>query len=211
MTDGDEDVGLVSARRLAAIAQNGLTFSTDAFDVLRYREVRAIAVELLAARSSQSPAALLAVLDREQGYATPKVDVRGVAFRDDGTVLLVQEREDQRWTLPGGWADPTDQPSQAVEREVREEAGFLVRAHRLLACWDRSLQAGAPAYPFRVYKLFFAVELLAETQREHTETLDVGWFPLDALPPLSLGRATAPQLVRLAELYGDPSRPASFD
>ena len=201
------------ARRLAAIAQNGLEFATDPYDLVRYREVREIAAAILAAGSGTPPEAVLPVLEAEHGYATPKVDVRAACF-DAGAgapnVLLVREAADRRWTLPGGWADPTDLPSVAAERETAEEAGYVVRATRLLACWDRTRQEGAAPYPFRVYKLFFGCEVLGRTAPCADEVCGVGWFPVDALPDLSLGRTTPAQVARLLELWRDPALPADF-
>ncbi|MGH8910834.1 MAG: NUDIX hydrolase [Egibacteraceae bacterium] len=203
---------VVWARRLAAIAQNGVAFSTNAYDTSRYLQVREVAAAMLAAGSGAAPEAILPLLAADDGYITAKVDVRGVCFRDGepARVLLVRERDDGLWTMPGGWADPTDLPSVAVEREVAEEAGYRVRAARLLACWDRTLQEGAQPHPWRVYKLFFGCDVLGETPRRHDETSDVAWFPVDDLPPLSTGRVTVRQVQRLAELHRDPTLPADF-
>lgn len=198
------------ARALAAIGQNGLEYADNDYDTARYRDVRRIAAELLSAAGAGPPPDVLAVLERERGYATPKVDVRGWVQRD-GRVLLVRELADGLWTLPGGWADPGDLPSRAVEREVAEEAGYRVRAARLLACWDRSLMTGARVYPFQVYKLFFACEVLGEVPRDHSETDEVGWYSPADLPPLSLGRVDPSQIARLTALAADPAVPAAFD
>jgi ADP-ribose pyrophosphatase YjhB (NUDIX family) len=198
------------ARTLVAVAQNGLEYAENAYDEARYRDVRRVAAEMLATGGAGEPPVVVEVLERDRGYATPKVDVRGYVA-EDGRVLLVKERADGLWTLPGGWADPGDLPSQAIEREVAEEAGYLVRARRLLACWDRSRQVGAEPYPFRVYKLFFACEIVGDTARDPTEIEEVAWYPLAALPPLSLGRVTAGQLARLDVLARDPAAPAAFD
>lgn len=236
-----EPVWLDRARRLAAQAQNGLLYAANDFDVLRWTEVRRIAAELMAeglasgagrgpeqelrnrasmlsthrgwgagAGAGADADAVEGLLAREQGYATPKVDVRALLVRD-GRALLVRERADGRWSLPGGWADPGDRPSVAAEREVREEAGYVTRATRLLACWDRSLMRGAPPHPFRIYKLAFACDVLGETARDDTETDDVAWFTPDALPPLSPGRTSADQVHRLLAVHADPAAPALFD
>lgn len=203
---------VVWARRLTAIAQNGVAFATNSYDRDRYQQVREVAAAMLAAASGTVPDMILPLLAADDGYITPKVDVRGVCFRGDESerVLLVRERDDRRWTLPGGWADLTDLPSTAVEREVAEEAGYRVRAARLLACWDRTLQEGAEPYPWRVYKLFFGCDLLGQIARRHDETSDVAWFPLGDLPPLSVSRVTAQQIQRLAQLHRDPTLPADF-
>ena len=120
------------ARRLQAIAQNGLTFSQDPFDRERYTQLRELVEEMLATHLQLPRTEAAALWDGERGYATPKVDVRGGIFRDT-QVLLVRERSDGRWTLPGGWADAGETPSEAARREVREESGFDVEITRLLA------------------------------------------------------------------------------
>src|SRR6185437_7356906 len=128
------------AKRLQALAQSGLTFTHDRFDRERFDAIRAIAAEMIAtgAGAPAERAREIEVLFAAQaGYATPKVDVRAAVFRDD-RILLVRERSDGRWTVPGGWADVGDSPAAAVEREVLEESGFEVRAVRLAAVYDRN-------------------------------------------------------------------------
>ena len=115
------------AKRLQAIAQNGLTYGRDHFDLERYRQVQQITAEILSASSGRDVDWINGLFDQQVGYATPKVDVRGVVF-NDGQILLVKEVADQCWTLPGGWADPAESPREAVEREVYEESGFRTRA-----------------------------------------------------------------------------------
>src|SRR5512136_250247 len=126
------------ARQLQAIAQNGLTYAQNAYDVERYTAVRQIAAEMMAAGSDTDLSRVLDLFSGEVGYATPKVDVRGVVFRGDALLLVKELVDDGRWTLPGGWADPNESPGEAVVREVFEESGFQTRAVKLLAVYDRS-------------------------------------------------------------------------
>ena len=201
------------ARRLQALAQVGLTYTQDPFDVERYEAVRTVAAEMMAAGSGAAPGDVLALFTQEVGYATPKVDVRGVVFRGD-EVLLVKERADGRWTLPGGWADVCETPSEGVVREVREEAGYETRAVRLMALYDRSRHPHEPPFPYHVYKLFFLCEILGaadEALRQGHETEEVGFFARDALPPLSISRVTSQQLERLFVLRMAEGGPADFD
>jgi ADP-ribose pyrophosphatase YjhB (NUDIX family) len=202
------------ARQLAGLAQTGLHYATDPFDVARYEQIRAVAAQLLAGGNAVHAPDVLAVLQLDAGHATPKVDVRGLCRRD-AEVLLVRERVDGRWTLPGGWAEPDLSPSESVVKEVREEAGYAVTATRLLGCFDRRLQVGVPPHPFPIYKLFFACEVHGEVDRGATpdadETTDVGWFAPDSLPPLSRGRTHPEQLRRVLEVLDDPAAQAVFD
>jgi ADP-ribose pyrophosphatase YjhB (NUDIX family) len=210
MTPENAHAWLEWAMRLQALAQDGLLFAQNPFDVERYGAVRQIAAKMMAAGSGWPTERVAGIFDGETGYATPKVDVRGVVLQE-GRMLLVRERTDGRWTLPGGWADPGDTPSAAVEREIREESGYLARAVKLLAVYDRARQGHQPPHPFAIYKLFFLCELTGGQAQESDETDGVGFFGRDALPELSLARVTPRQLVRLFEHARHPEWPADFD
>ncbi|MGO9060721.1 MAG: NUDIX hydrolase [Candidatus Binataceae bacterium] len=197
-------------KRLASIAQNGLLFTRDPFDAERYQQVRELAAEMLASQSDTEVTVVLDFLSAAQGYATPQVDVRGVAFRAD-RILLVRERSDQLWSLPGGWAEVGSSPKENVEREIHEEAGLAARATRLLAVYDRSRHGHNPPHPLHVYKMFFECELLGGDPRPGLDTLDVGFFQREALPPLSQARVTLQQLERFFDYRQHPEGPADFD
>jgi len=198
--------------RLAALAQDGLTFGADDYDLDRYRQVGRLAAELLSALSGRPADELAIELGHDTGYATPKVDVRGVIFDDQERVLMMQEKTDGRWSLPGGWADPGDAPSVAVTREILEETGYHSSAVKLIACLDREVQSHRPPLPISVYKLFFLCRPSGVVQEPAAlETLDVGWFAVDALPPLSLGRISQRQVERALAHHRDPTLPADFD
>ncbi len=196
-------------QKLQAIAQNGLTFSKDPFDIERYKALRAIAAEIMATYSNVEHSYILDLFAQEVGYATPKVDVRGAVFRDD-TILLVKEREDGCWTLPGGWADVGDSPSEVAVKEVYEESGYQTRAVKLLAVYDRNRQ-GHPPHPHYIYKLFFLCELVSGSPSPSIETEEVEFFAEDAIPELSLGRVTPVQITRLFQHHRLPDLPTDFD
>lgn len=197
------------SRRLLALSQTGLHFTAEEYDRERYRELGQIATELLAQLSNASPAALQQTWFVEDGYATPKVDVRGVIFRDD-CVLMVRERADDKWTVPGGWADVNDTPSGAVEREIEQETGFTAKATKLAAVYDRN-KHDHPPYLFHAWKIFLICEITGGAARTSYETTAVEFFPLDALPELSTGRATAAQIRRMYEHQRHPDLPTEFD
>ena len=200
------------AVRLSALAQDGLAFAASDYDVDRYQRAGGLAAELLSALSGRPAEELAIELGRDSGYATPKIDVRGVIFDDQERVLLMREKIDGRWSLPGGWADPGDAPSAAVTREILEETGYHSAAVKLIACWDRDVQGNPPPLPVHVYKLFFLCRADGPVQPPAAlETLDVGWFGMDALPPLSVGRVNRPQLERALAHHRDPALPTDFD
>ncbi|MBV9318908.1 MAG: NUDIX hydrolase N-terminal domain-containing protein [Mycobacterium sp.] len=119
MTSSTADTVRRTGIKLAALAQDGLTYASNDYDIDRYRQVGRLAVELLSALSGRSADELAVELGRDSGYATPKIDVRGVIFDEQERVLLMREKADGRWSLPGGWADPGDSPSAGVVREIR--------------------------------------------------------------------------------------------
>ncbi len=208
------------AKQLAALAQDGLTYSDNEYEIDRYQQIRRIAAEMMSAGFDPFAVAQGGALDakafvelfaREQGYATPKVDVRGVVFRDN-KILLVKEKIDGGWTLPGGWADPCQSPSEAVAREVFEEAGFEVRVVKLAAVYDRSKHPHLPPMPFHLYKLFFLCEITGGQATESYETTGVAFFAEDAIPEqLSISRTLPFQITRMFEHRRNRALPTDFD
>ncbi|WP_165219323.1 NUDIX hydrolase [Aquisphaera insulae] len=197
------------ARRIDAIGQTGLTFNQDPYDRERYEMLRKVAAEMMAEGSGEAMERVAEILGSDAGYATPKVDVRGVVFRD-ARILLVRERSDGLWTLPGGWADVGDTPAEAIVREIREESGFEARVAKLLAVLDRDRQ-GHPPHVHHSYKLLFLCDLLGGAPTTSHEILDVGFFAEDRIPELSLDRTLPSQIARAFEHLRDPDLPADYD
>jgi ADP-ribose pyrophosphatase YjhB (NUDIX family) len=202
---------LTWTRRLQAIAATGLVYARDPYDQARYEEVRALASELAASHVGSPDAGDLApLLTDGAGYPTPKVEVRGALFVG-GRVLLVRERDDGSWALPGGWADVGEPPSRAVEREVVEESGWRVRAAKLFAVHDRD-RHNFPPHVHCIWKLLFLCEAVEAEPRPMGYEVDaLGFFPADALPPLSTGRTSHDQIARAFAHHADPMVPTEFD
>lgn len=197
-------------RQMQAIAQTGLTYAKDVYDIERYQALRRLAAEMAAAGAGLPDAAwILDLFSRDSGYATPKVDVRAAVFQGD-RILLVKEHEDGLWTLPGGWADVGDAPSQAAVREVKEESGYEVIATKIAAVYDRNLH-GHPPIPFHAYKLYFLCDLVGGQAKVSYESDAVEFFPEDQIPPLSLTRVTPALIAHLFEHHRHPEWPTSFD
>ncbi len=202
------------ARTLQAISQIGLHFSVNKFDQERYAQLRDLATEIMAVHTGQETTYLRDLFDAQAGYATPKVDVRGVVFKGDAILMVREKMDEDRWTLPGGWADVNDTPSEAVEREVYEETGYRSRVVKVLAVYDRDRQ-GHPPFPFRAYKLFFRCELLddrPDTALHDHETGEATFFRENEIPAdLSTGRVVPAQIKRFFEHYRNPDLPTDFD
>lgn len=195
-------------KQIAALAKTGLYFVRDPYDRDRYEKLVELSAKLLADYSGDSPDALHTLLVDDDGYITPKIDVRGAVFRDD-KILMVKEATDGLWTLPGGWADVGDSPSEAIEREIWEESGYITKAVKLMAVEDRKLRH--PDFIFDVYKMAFLCELTGGEATTSLETTAVDWFTEDALPPLSIGRVTEEQIKRWFTHYRNPDLPTTFD
>ena len=208
-TPDEEPWWLPMGRELRAMAQIGLTFSKDPFDRQRFERLREVAASLVARGAGADDSVLLDLFLKEAGYATPKVDVRGAAFRD-GRILMVREITDGRWTLPGGWADVNQTAAECVVREIAEESGFEARAVKLAAVHDYR-KRHPPRHIDSIYKMFFLCELTGGSPRPSNETSEVEFFARDALPELSQGRTTAAQVELMYRHLHEPELATDFD
>ena len=198
---------------LTAHSESALTYCTDEFDIERFHRIGELARDLMQQVASEDLPEYERDVATAAGYATPKLDVRGGVFDPSGRVLLVSEVADNgRWTLPGGWCDILESPRQAIEREVREEAGLPVRATHLAGVLDRHRWPHVPVHDRHIYKLFFVCEPLADLDTSFTsvETDEVAWFDVKDLPELSIARVLPEQIELLHEHWVDPG-PAYVD
>lgn len=197
-------------QELQAIAENGLTYSENPFDIERFKQVRKVAAEMASHASGLPLEKTIALFEAETNYATPKIDVRGIVFDEQRRILLVQERADENWTAPGGWVDVNEPPSESVTREIWEESGFKTKAVKLLAVYDKQKHNHPVHWPHS-YKMFFLCELIGGEATTSIETLDVRFFEKDALPTLSTPRITKEQILRFYEHLANPDWPTDFD
>jgi ADP-ribose pyrophosphatase YjhB (NUDIX family) len=204
----DSTAWLAWARELYSLAQAGLTYSQNEYDLERYRRLLEIAAEMTAGQGGLPLSTVQESFSMQGGYATPKIDVRAAVLRDS-KILLVQERADGKWSLPGGWADVGEAPAAMAAREVREESGFEVKAVKLAAVYDANrLQ---PLEFYHSYKLVFLCALLGGEPRPSHETPAVDFFDPLTPPPLSLSRTDERMLAEVLAHSRDPLRPAAFD
>lgn len=197
------------ARRLQSLAQTGLHYTDNEYDAERYEQIRRIAAEMMASETDASAEELERIFTAEAGPSTPKLDVRGACLRD-GRILLVREAIDGKWAIPGGWADVNLSPSQNACREVREEAGFEVRADRLVYLRDKGMLLRRPG-PFHAYTVCFLCTILSGEPRPDFEITEVGFFARGEVPPLSPGRTTEEDIDRVFAARRDPHLPVPFD
>lgn len=188
----DGDPWLDWAIELQSIAQTGLTFSRDPFDVERFHRLRELSAEMVHFGTGVPKEKLTQLFCNETGYQTPKLETRAAVFQN-GNILLVKERLGGEWSLPGGWVDVNQSVGSNTEKEVREEAGLDVVAKGIIAVQDRKKHTSLPI-PYGVCKVFVYCELLGGSFTPNIETVESGFFPLDKLPPLSEARNSKAQV-----------------
>jgi len=186
------------AVELQSLAQAGLTYGRDKYDLERYRRIRDIAAEMVSLKTDISPETVRNLFCSEAGYQTPKLDTRAAVFQDE-KILLVQE-DNGKWSLPGGWVDVNVSVGENVAKEVREEAGLEVVPELVIAIQDRE-RHNRPVYAYKICKIFVLCSALGGSFTPNLETVDSGYFALDALPPLAEEKNTAEQIATCFEAY----------
>lgn len=180
------------AKKVHAIAETGLTFNNNEYDLERYEQLKQLSFEMLSRIGDTTPEVVSNLFSHQKGYQTPKVDVRGVIIEND-QILMVKERIDGCWTLPGGWADVGLTPYENAVKEVREESGLEVEPIRLISVMDKKCYAHPPT-PWYCYKIFVLCRRTGGELKAGMETLDTAFFSKDNLPPLSEERITKDQI-----------------
>lgn len=182
-------------KRLLALAEAGLFYGNDEFDKERYQELKDIALDLLLNISDESLENLENLFDKNEGYPTPKIDVRAYIKWND-KVLLVEDIKTKEWSLPGGYAEIGSSPKENIVREVFEETGLNVTVDKLLAVFDTDLREDLPQL-FQYYKMIFSCTIVNGSFQDNLETSNIGFFNVNDLPKLSEKRTTKEQLVIL--------------
>jgi ADP-ribose pyrophosphatase YjhB (NUDIX family) len=197
------------AKQLQSIAQAGLTYSKDVYDLERFELIRNISIEIMSQQTDTEMVIVKDLFANETGYATPKVDIRAVVFKDN-KIVMVRENTDGNWSLPGGWADIGLTPSEVAVKEVKEESGFDVKAIKLLAILDQKCHPHRPS-PYHIYKIFIQCEIIGGQPKEGIETSAVGFFSENELPPLSIARNTESQIKMAFKNLYNPHERVYFD
>lgn len=186
------DKWLDFAIRIQSIAQAGLQYGKDKFDIERYEELRIIAAEMMSAKSDISFEIIQNIFCNESGYQTPKIDTRAAVFQDN-KILMVRENNG-KWSLPGGWCDVDQSIVSNTEKEVREETGYQVTAQRLIAVQDWR-KHNVCNYAYGVIKTFMLCKNDGGTFENNNETTQIDFFSLDDIPEnLSTEKTTLEQI-----------------
>ena len=197
-------------KRLKAISETGLIYAVNDYDKERYAALKSIALLLIAGMAQQPYEHFREFFMPQKDYPTPKVDVRGPVMNEKDEILLVREQIDGRWTIPGGWCDIGFTPSEVIEKEMLEETGLQVAIVRLLALYDKRCHPHPPQ-PFYVYKLNFLCNVTGGEISPNFDIMEVGYFSLENLPPLSEDRILKSQLEHLVQLAKSPEKGVYVD
>lgn len=205
-----ETAWLNQIKRIQALSATGLAYSSDQYDQERFEEISGIAAQMLTQLSSVPLERIIELSPDAKSYPTPKVDVRAAVIKDD-RILLVQEKNNRLWTMPGGFAEIGLSPAENVAKEVFEEACIRVR---VAALYSVRHKAKGPFLPDvrDFYKLYFLCERTDDTPAQPgPETLAAKFFRSDALPELCTDRTVAEDIERAFEFHRSTKRQAWFD
>lgn len=197
------------AKRIQSLSQSGLSFTNDVYDIERYEELRKISAEIMEQYTGLEMDKITELFTNETGYQTPKVDIRGAVFNDE-KILMVREKIDDKWSLPGGFCDIGLSPSENIVKEVKEESGYEINAKKLVALLDMNKHSHPPQ-PYHYYKIFIQCELIGGQAETGIETKDVRFFSENNLPKLSTDRNTEEQINVLFGFLRNPNKASIFD
>ena len=197
------------AREIQQLSQTGLAFAKTDYEKSRYKRLIELTAEIVEHHTQLDMVDVKNVLMKQPGYATPKVDVRAAVIKED-KILLVQERTDNMWAMPGGWADVGDIPSEVAIRETKEESGFDVKPVKVIGVYDANREGGYLEL-FHAFKIVFLCDLIGGEAKPSDETIDVKYFSFEELPPLSTNRTNNKHLKEIQLHLKDSDRQAYFD
>lgn len=196
------------AKELQFIAQAGLTYSKDAFDIERFERIREISAEIVSRQTGLPLEKVKDLFCNEEGFQTPKLDTRAAIFKDN-RILLVKEKNGT-WSLPGGWVDVNQTIKSNTIKEVKEEAGLDVEVTRIIAVQDRNLH-NLPPYAYNVCKVFVLCEAQGGDFQPNIETIESGYFSLDEIPRLAEEKNNKEQIEMCFAAYRDKDWEVQFD
>ena len=197
------------AREIQQLCQTGLAFSESEYETQRYKRLAEIAAEITASHSHISKEELTENFLAHPGYATPKVDIRA-AIIENNKILLVQESMDNKWAMPGGWADVGEFPGTAIIRETKEESGLEVKPKKTIGIYDAN-RSGRPLEFFHAYKIVFLCEKTGGIPKASNETIAVNYFDFDNLPPLSTSRTNKKHIKDVRKHLNNLTLPTIFE
>ncbi|SCM94076.1 Uncharacterized protein BWINRASL_01876 [Bacillus mycoides] len=196
-------------KQIQSIAQAGLTYSKDVYDIERFQQLRDISTSMMSHYTKTDWEVVEKLFASETGYQTPKVDIRAVIFQNE-KLLFVKEKSDGKWALPGGWADIGYTPTEVAAKEVLEETGYEVEHFRLLAIFDKEKHQPSPSAT-HIYKIFIGCEIVGGEKKLSIETEDIDFFSENEIPDLSIVRNTEWQIKEMFAYMKDRDKERILD
>jgi ADP-ribose pyrophosphatase YjhB (NUDIX family) len=179
--------------QLRSVADIGLLYAKNEYDIERYTELQHIGNKMLNSVTGFGDKTIKILFPQANDYPTAKVDIRGLLLSEDNKILLARESADGRWSLPGGWGDIGYSPKEVIIKEFQEETGLDIVPDRLLAVFDKKMHPHPPQ-PFYVYKMVFYCKSISSVINKGFDVLDVQYFDIDELPELSEDRILKSQI-----------------
>ncbi len=201
---------MTAITRLKSISDIGLLYASNEYEKERYVELRELVFQMMNTISDHSIENLKEAFPLMKDYPTVKTDIRGLLLSEDKKILMVKESGDGKWALPGGWADIGYSSKEVVIKEFKEETGLTVNPERLLAVFDKKFHPHPPQ-PFYVYKFVFHCVATSFEINKGFDVLDVQYFDINQLPPLSVDRILESQIELVYKKVIDNDRDTFFD
>lgn len=197
------------AIEIQSLAQAGLTYTDNVYDIERYERLREIAAEIIEEKSNISLEKVKDLFCNENGYQTPKIDTRAAIFKDE-KILLTHENNGT-WSLPGGWCDVLESVASNTIKEVKEETGLDVETIKIIAVQDRN-KHNKPIYAYGVCKIFVLCNVIGGEFIENIETTEIKYFSLDEIPNnLAEEKTNNEQIEMCFKAYKDKKWQTQFD
>lgn len=197
------------AIEIQSLAQAGLTYTDNVYDIERYERLREIAAEIIEEKSNISLEKVKDLFCNENGYQTPKIDTRAAIFKDE-KILLTHENNGT-WSLPGGWCDVLESVASNTIKEVKEETGLDVETIKIIAVQDRN-KHNKPIYAYGVCKIFVLCNVIGGEFIENIKTTGIKYFSLDEIPNnLAEEKTNNKQIEMCFKAYKDEKWQTQFD
>lgn len=197
------------AIEIQSLAQAGLTYTNNVYDIERYERLREISAEIIAEKSDLNLEKVKDLFCNEKGYQTPKIDTRAVIFKDN-KILLTHENNGT-WALPGGWCEVLESVGSNTIKEVKEETGLDVETVKVISIQDRN-KHNKPIYAYGVCKIFVLCNVIGGKFTENIETTEIEYFSLDEIPNnLAEEKTNKEQIKMCFKAYKDKNWQTQFD
>lgn len=182
------------AIEIQSIAQAGLAYTNNPYDIERFKRLREISAEMMTEKTDINLDKVKGLFCNETGYQTPKIDTRAAIFKD-GRILLVHENNGT-WSLPGGWCDVLESVKSNTIKEVKEETGLDAEAVRIIAIQDRN-KHNKPQYAYGICKVFVLCNVVGGKFVENIETTAIKYFSLEELPTNLAEEKTSKEQIKM--------------